>query len=81
MMGMGDDDGDGGSALRGGLRAAPCPQLLLETVDSEIRSCPLCQLAFPIGYPEAHRFAPGEQQDLRLPPTHGLPPPRTLDAA
>ena len=51
-MGMGDDDGDGGSALRGGLRAAPCPQLLLETVDSEIRSCPLCQLAFPIGYPD-----------------------------
>lgn len=28
------------------------PQLLLETVDSEVRSCPLCQLAFPIGYPD-----------------------------
>lgn len=32
-------------------RLAP-PQLLLETVDSEVRSCPLCQLAFPIGYPD-----------------------------
>uniref|UniRef100_A0A669PY41 TBK1 binding protein 1 n=1 Tax=Phasianus colchicus TaxID=9054 RepID=A0A669PY41_PHACC len=30
----------------------PSINLLLETVDSEIRSCPLCQLAFPIGYPD-----------------------------
>lgn len=27
-------------------------QLLMETVDSEVRSCPLCQLAFPVGYPD-----------------------------
>uniref|UniRef100_A0A8C0AMK0 TBK1 binding protein 1 n=1 Tax=Buteo japonicus TaxID=224669 RepID=A0A8C0AMK0_9AVES len=41
--------GEGG----GGLDTALCPpQLLLETVDSEVRSCPLCQLAFPIGYPD-----------------------------
>ncbi|XP_053944431.1 TANK-binding kinase 1-binding protein 1 [Cuculus canorus] len=31
----------------------PSINLLLETVDSEVRSCPLCQLAFPIGYPDA----------------------------
>ncbi|XP_054032716.1 TANK-binding kinase 1-binding protein 1 [Dryobates pubescens] len=30
----------------------PSINLLLETVDSEVRSCPLCQLAFPIGYPD-----------------------------
>ncbi|XP_035169330.1 TANK-binding kinase 1-binding protein 1 [Oxyura jamaicensis] len=30
----------------------PSINLLMETVDSEIRSCPLCQLAFPIGYPD-----------------------------
>lgn len=28
------------------------PQLLMETVGSDIRSCPLCQLGFPIGYPD-----------------------------
>ncbi|XP_077169227.1 TANK-binding kinase 1-binding protein 1 isoform X2 [Paroedura picta] len=27
-------------------------ELLMETVDSDIRSCPLCQVAFPIGYPD-----------------------------
>nr|XP_014429598.1 TANK-binding kinase 1-binding protein 1 [Pelodiscus sinensis] len=32
--------------------ASAPPQLLMETVDSDIRSCPLCQLAFPIGYPD-----------------------------
>lgn len=39
--------------VHGGL-STPCapPQLLLETGDSEVRSCPLCQLAFPIGYPD-----------------------------
>uniref|UniRef100_A0A8C3SDM3 TBK1 binding protein 1 n=1 Tax=Chelydra serpentina TaxID=8475 RepID=A0A8C3SDM3_CHESE len=30
----------------------PSINLLMETVDSDIRSCPLCQLAFPIGYPD-----------------------------
>lgn len=28
------------------------PQLLMETVGSDIRSCPLCQLGFPVGYPD-----------------------------
>uniref|UniRef100_W5N737 TBK1 binding protein 1 n=1 Tax=Lepisosteus oculatus TaxID=7918 RepID=W5N737_LEPOC len=28
------------------------PQLWMETEDNDIRSCPLCQLAFPIGYPD-----------------------------
>lgn len=27
-------------------------QLLMETVGSDIRSCPLCQLGFPVGYPD-----------------------------
>ncbi|KAK4808770.1 hypothetical protein QYF61_027255 [Mycteria americana] len=40
-----------GSGQRAQHRSVP-PQLLLETVDSEVRSCPLCQLAFPIGYPD-----------------------------
>ncbi|XP_044300590.1 TANK-binding kinase 1-binding protein 1 isoform X2 [Varanus komodoensis] len=30
----------------------PSINLLMETVDSDIRSCPLCQVAFPIGYPD-----------------------------
>ncbi|XP_062451686.1 TANK-binding kinase 1-binding protein 1 isoform X1 [Rhea pennata] len=30
----------------------PSINLLLETADSDIRSCPLCQLAFPAGYPD-----------------------------
>ncbi|XP_077315851.1 TANK-binding kinase 1-binding protein 1 [Lithobates pipiens] len=30
----------------------PSINLLMETVDSEVRSCPLCQLAFPVGYPD-----------------------------
>ncbi|XP_025928711.1 TANK-binding kinase 1-binding protein 1 [Apteryx rowi] len=30
----------------------PSINLLLETADSDIRSCPLCQLAFPVGYPD-----------------------------
>lgn len=30
----------------------PSINLLMETVDSDIRSCPLCQLAFPVGYPD-----------------------------
>ena len=28
------------------------PQLLMETVGSDILSCPLCQLGFPVGYPD-----------------------------
>ncbi|CAH2301809.1 Hypothetical predicted protein [Pelobates cultripes] len=30
----------------------PSINLLMETMDSEVRSCPLCQLAFPVGYPD-----------------------------
>nr|XP_020735230.1 TANK-binding kinase 1-binding protein 1 isoform X2 [Odocoileus virginianus texanus] len=30
----------------------PSINLLMETVGSDIRSCPLCQLGFPIGYPD-----------------------------
>ncbi|XP_040353827.1 TANK-binding kinase 1-binding protein 1 [Herpailurus yagouaroundi] len=30
----------------------PSINLLMETVGSEIRSCPLCQLGFPVGYPD-----------------------------
>ncbi|XP_069490757.1 TANK-binding kinase 1-binding protein 1 [Ambystoma mexicanum] len=30
----------------------PSINLLMETVDSDIRSCPLCQVAFPMGYPD-----------------------------
>ncbi|XP_064380729.1 TANK-binding kinase 1-binding protein 1 [Dromaius novaehollandiae] len=31
----------------------PSINLLLEAAESEARSCPLCQLAFPVGYPDA----------------------------
>lgn len=27
-------------------------QLWMETEESEMRSCPLCQLIFPVGYPD-----------------------------
>lgn len=30
----------------------PSINLLMETVGSDIRSCPLCQLGFPVGYPD-----------------------------
>nr|XP_033775079.1 TANK-binding kinase 1-binding protein 1 [Geotrypetes seraphini]XP_033775080.1 TANK-binding kinase 1-binding protein 1 [Geotrypetes seraphini] len=30
----------------------PSINLLMEAVDSDIRSCPLCQVAFPMGYPD-----------------------------
>ncbi|XP_029430118.1 TANK-binding kinase 1-binding protein 1 isoform X3 [Rhinatrema bivittatum] len=30
----------------------PSINLLMEAVDSDIRSCPLCQAAFPVGYPD-----------------------------
>ncbi|XP_038610416.1 TANK-binding kinase 1-binding protein 1 isoform X4 [Tachyglossus aculeatus] len=33
------------------INVRPC-WLLMETVGSDIRSCPLCQLGFPVGYPD-----------------------------
>ncbi|VFV42459.1 tank-binding kinase 1-binding [Lynx pardinus] len=33
-------------------RSWPSINLLMETVGSDIRSCPLCQLGFPVGYPD-----------------------------
>ncbi|XP_028931902.1 TANK-binding kinase 1-binding protein 1 isoform X2 [Ornithorhynchus anatinus] len=30
----------------------PSINLLMETVGSDVRSCPLCQLGFPVGYPD-----------------------------
>lgn len=29
-----------------------CLQLWMESEESAVRSCPLCQLAFPTGYPD-----------------------------
>uniref|UniRef100_A0A286Y2H8 TBK1 binding protein 1 n=1 Tax=Cavia porcellus TaxID=10141 RepID=A0A286Y2H8_CAVPO len=46
----------GGQRCGGGAETIPdfllSPQLLMETVGSDIRSCPLCQLGFPVGYPD-----------------------------
>lgn len=52
MVGGGWGRGSGPGPAEVGSGLPLCPQLLMETVDSEIRSCPLCQLAFPIGYPD-----------------------------
>eukprot|EP00069_Balaena_mysticetus_P021963 bmy_14046T0 len=47
-LGCGDHDG-GLWTINDSLLS---PQLLMETVGSDIRSCPLCQLGFPVGYPD-----------------------------
>lgn len=47
-MGCGDPEGELGTRSDFSFS----PQLLMETVGSEIRSCPLCQLGFPVGYPD-----------------------------
>lgn len=47
---LGCQDHEGGLGTIGDSPLSP--QLLMETVGSDIRSCPLCQLGFPVGYPD-----------------------------
>lgn len=63
-----------------GLRAAPVPTAAAGDGGLGDPELPAVPAGFPHRLPgrcfdKAHRFAPGEQQDLRLPPTRGLPPP------